>query len=37
MHPRRYAIGCLPDLLITNNGTVESRLFRPAAEVDPRQ
>ena len=36
MHPGSDAIGCRPDLLITNNGAVKCRLLGSAAEVDPR-
>jgi hypothetical protein len=35
MQPRRDAIGCWPDLPITNNGPVERCLLGPAAIVDP--
>ena len=35
MQPRREAIGCRPDFLITNNGPVEGRLLSPAAVVNP--
>ena len=35
MHPDSDAIGCRPDLLITNDGPVESRFLGPAAEVNP--
>jgi len=35
MHPASDAIGCRPDLLITNNGAVKRRFFCPAAEVNP--
>src|SRR5260370_6096065 len=35
VQPRRDAIGRRPDLPITNDGPVESRLLGLAAEVDP--
>jgi hypothetical protein len=35
VHPRRDAIGGRPDLLVTNDGPVESRLLGPAPKVDP--
>jgi hypothetical protein len=36
MHPGSNAIGCRPDLLITDNGAVKRRLLGSAAEVYPR-
>jgi hypothetical protein len=35
MYPRRDAISCRPNLLITDDGPVKSRLLGPAAVVDP--
>jgi hypothetical protein len=35
VHPRRNAIGCRPDLPITNDGAAKCRLLGPASEVDP--
>src|SRR6266566_3989338 len=35
MHPCRDAMGCRPDLPITNDGPVECGLLGPAAEFDP--
>src|SRR5580704_12949817 len=34
VQPRRDAIGCRPDLPITNDGPVECRLLGPTAVVD---
>jgi hypothetical protein len=35
LHLRRDAIGGRPDLLVANDGPVESRFLGPAAEVNP--
>ena len=35
VHPRRDAIGCRPNLLVTDDGPVKCRLLSPATEVDP--
>jgi len=36
MQPCCDAIGCRPDLPITDDGPVERRFLGPVAEVDPR-
>src|SRR5580693_238431 len=35
VHPRCHAIGCRPDLPITDDGPVECRVLGPVAVVDP--